>query len=513
VLRRAALGGLALSGGGVLLDVVNRSDAFAAATAAVVKHGGTMRVGVGGGSTSDTLDAHNPLVDTDIARVFQLYEPLVARDKNYALQNVLAESVEPGRDAKHWTVRLRRGLLFSNGRAVTADDVIFSLKRIVDPKNPKRGAAELDELVKGRMEKVDSRTVSLTLSRPNSEFPSALAEYYNGIVPADYDPKKPIGTGPFALKSFTPGRQSVMVRNPHYWRSGQPYLDQVVIVDIADDAARINALVSGQVEAIQGVPFNLVPQVEGSSKTKLLRGLTGNWTPLIMRTDVAPFNDARVRQAFRLIVDRNQMAKTVFAGHAEPANDVFGRWDPSYNHALKQREQDIDQAKSLLRKAGHSGLSVELTTGDLTTGTLAMAQVFQQQAKAAGVSVTLRTLDPGTFYGKGWLSYPFTQDYWYTRSYLGQVAQVTLKSASSNETHFANARYESLYRQARAQLKPGLRAEIIHAMQSLDWTLGGYIIPTFNDQLDAYSTKMAGFSPSRNGGPLGDYTFRNVSFR
>ena len=207
------------------------------------------------------------------------------------------------------------------------------------------------------------------------------------------------------------------------------------------------------------------------------------------------------------------MASTVFAGHAEPANDLFGRWDPSYDHSLPQRRQDIDQATSLLQKAGQAGLSVELTTGDLTTGTLAMAQVFQQQAKAAGVTVTLKNLDPGTFYGKSWLTYPFTQDYWYTRSYLGQVAQVTLKSSSSNETHFGNAPYEKLYQQARAQLKPGLRAEIIHAMQKLDWTIGGYIIPTFNDQLDAYSTTMAGFSPSRNGGPLGDYTFRTVYVR
>jgi peptide/nickel transport system substrate-binding protein len=513
VLRRAAVGGLALSGGGALLGVLDRSDALAATAAAVVKKGGTLRLGVGGGSTSDTLDAHNPQVDTDIARIFQMYEPLVARDQNYKIKSVLAESLEPGRDAKHWIVRLKPGLRFSNGRPVTADDVLYSIKRIIDPTNPKRGASALAELVKGRIQKVDRRTVRFTLSQPNSEFPSALGEYYNGIVPVGYDPKKPIGTGPFALQSFTPGRQSVMVRNPHYWRSGQPLLDRVVIIDINEDAARINALLSGQVEAISGVPANLVAQVRSNARLKLLRAKTGNWTPLIMRTDVAPFNDVRVRQAFRLIVDRNQMARTVFSGHAEPANDLFGRWDPSYNHALPQRRQDVERAKSLLQRAGRSGLTVELTTADLTTGTLAMAQVFQQQAKAAGVTVTLRTLDPGAFYGTSWLTYPFTQDYWYTRYYLGQVAQVSVKSAPYNETHFSNSRYEKLYLQARAQLKPRLRAEIIHEMQEIEWNTGGYIIPTFNDQLDAYSAKMGGFSPSRNGGPLGDYTLRTVYYR
>jgi peptide/nickel transport system substrate-binding protein len=231
-----------------------------------------------------------------------------------------------------------------------------------------------------------------------------------------------------------------------------------------------------------------------------------------MRTDVAPFNDVRVRQAFKLIVDRKQIAATVFSGHAEPANDLFGRWDPGYNHSLPQRHPDIDQAKSLLKAAGHSDLAVELTTADLSTGVLDEAQVFAQQAQGAGVKVNLRKVDPGTFYGKGWLSYPFTQDYWYTRYYLGQVAQVMLKSSPYNESHFHDARYEKLYLQARAELRKSRRAQIIHEMQAIEWRTGGYIIPTFNDQVDAYSTKVKGLTPSRNGGPLGDYTLRTVSF-
>jgi peptide/nickel transport system substrate-binding protein len=124
----------------------------------------------------------------------------------------------------------------------------------------------------------------------------------------------------------------------------------------------------------------------------------------------------------------------------------------------------------------------------------------------------VRKVDPGTFYGKGWLSYPLTQDYWYTRYYLGQVAQVTLKSSPYNETHFSDPRYEKLYLQARATLSGRRRAAIIHEMQAIDWRTGGYIIPTFNDQVDAYSTKVRGLAPSRNGGPLGDYTLRTVSF-
>jgi peptide/nickel transport system substrate-binding protein len=515
-LKGALAGGLVLGGGGILAACGGDDEPGAVGTTGAgqgtPKRGGVLRVGVSGGSTSDTLDAHNPLVDTDIARAYQLYEPLAVRDANYELELLLAESIEPGTSADKWTVRLKPDLVFHNGEPVTADAVVYSIRRIIDPDDPKRGAAALAGLSADRIRKVDDLTVEFMLSEPNAEFPSALGEYYNGIVPPDYDPENPVGAGPFKYESFTPGEQSEFVRNENYWRTGQPYVDSVVIVDIGEDTARVNALLGGQVEAINNLPFSQIAGVEGNNELALLSAETGNWTPLVMRVDAPPFDDARVRQAFRLIVDRTQIAEQVFGGQAQPANDLFARYDACYNSGLEQREQDIEQAQSLLAQAGRADLTVELTTSNLTLGIVETAQVFAEQAKAAGVTVNLRNVDPGVFYGDDWLTYPFTQDYWYMRYYLGQVSQSMLPSSPYNETHWENAQYQTLYQNALAELDEAKRCELIHEMQRMEWEEGGYIIPTFNNQVDAHSAKVEGFVPAKTGGPLGNYGFRQVYF-
>lgn len=488
------------------------ADTGAAQSTPAASTGGTLRVGIGGGSTSDTLDAHNPLVDTDIARAYQLYEPLAVRNAEYELELVLAESIEPAANADEWTVRLRDDLVFSDGRPITADDVIFSIQRIIDPDDPKRGAAALADIDAKAITKLDPLTIRFALTQANSEFPSALGEYYNGIVPVDYDPANPIGSGPFKYQSFTPGEQSEFVRNENYWQSPQPYADSLIIIDIGDDAARVNALLSGEVEAIANLPANQIPVVDGNGDLKLLAAETGNWTPFVMRVNAPPFDNPDVREAFRLIVDRQQIADQVFSGQAQVANDLFSRYDSCYNSDLPQREPDIEKARSLLAGAGQSDLTVELTTANLTLGIVESAQVFAEQAKAAGVTVVVRKVDPGAFYGENWLTYPFTQDYWYMRYYLGQVSQCMLPSSPYNETSFDDKPYQDLYAQARAELDETKRCDLIHQMQDIEWRTGGYIIPTFNNQTDAYSATVTGFVPAKTGGPLGNYGFKLVSF-
>ena len=150
-----------------------------------------------------------------------------------------------------------------------------------------------------------------------------------------------------------------------------------------------------------------------------------------MRVDQAPFDDVRVRQAFRLIVDREQMVQQVLSGHGSVANDLYARYDPVYASDLPQRQQDLEQAKSLLKQAGREGLSVELVTAPVFQGIVEAAQVFAEQAKGAGVNVKVRKVDSGTFYGDNYLRWPFAQDFWASRVYLSQVAQGDLPSRRS----------------------------------------------------------------------------------
>jgi peptide/nickel transport system substrate-binding protein len=219
-----------------------------------------------------------------------------------------------------------------------------------------------------------------------------------------------------------------------------------------------------------------------------------------MAIDMPPFTDNRVREAFRLMVDRQQMVEQVLSGYGTVANDLYSPFDPSYNHSLPQRQQDIEKAKSLLKQAGQEGMTVDLHTTNGAAGMVDSANVFATQAKAAGVTVNVHN-DPN-YYGDQYLKLAFSVDFWGTRNYLPQVANGSIPTAPYNETHWPpksgpGSNFLSLYSQALQQLEVSKQTPIIHEMQSLEYNYGGYIIPFFNDLVDAYSTKVQGFEPSK----------------
>jgi peptide/nickel transport system substrate-binding protein len=513
-LRGAAAGGALLLGGG-LLSACGVDPAVIAASSpepkGPIRSGGNLIVGSTGGGAQDSIDAHFATSDPDIARLNQLYEPLAVRDADFSLQLLVAESITPEKKPDVWTVRLRPGITFHNGQPVTADDVIFSLQRIINPKNPGTGAASIGYIDLKRTRKLDSRTVSIALQFPNVGFPDDVGQYFNGIVPVGYNPKNPVGTGPFKYKSFAPGQQSVFVRNADYW-NGPPYVDEVTIIDFVDDTAKVNALLSDQVHAITSLPAAQLTQVRGLPSLRDLISQCGAWQPFTMRVDKAPFNDVRVRQAFRLIVNRQQMIDQVLLGQGRVANDLYAPLDPAYDSALPQRHQDLEQAKFLLKQAGHSGLKVTLVTAPVYEGIVEAAEVFAAQAAGAGVNVNLDKTDTTTFYGPNYLKWPFAQDFWFTRNYIPQVEQGSLPNSPFNETHWADPSFQSLIRQAQGELDVGKRNDLLHAAQALEYERGGYIVWAFSNQLDAYSSQVEGFRPARSGLPLTNYGFGRVGF-
>ncbi|HWE09751.1 MAG TPA: ABC transporter substrate-binding protein [Solirubrobacteraceae bacterium] len=522
---RGALGSGAVLSAGALLAACGSSgnsssssassSAGSGASSGPIKAGGAISVGATGGGAKDTIDAHLPTADPDIMRCWNLYEPLAVRPPDFGpLQMMVAESLEPEHGkANSWIVKLRPGVEFHNGKTVAPEDVIFSLQRILDPKNPKVGAASIGYIDIKNIKKVSSSEIRIPLKIANATFPDDIGQYFNAIVPVGYDPAKPVGTGAFMYGSFTPGQQSVFKKFPNYWQSGKPYADQLTIIDFTDDTARVNALLGGQVLAVDNLPSGQIAQVQGTSGLKVLISQTGEWQPFTMRVDQAPFSDARVRQAMRLIVNRPQMVEQVLSGQGRIANDMYSPFDPAYDSSLPQRHQDVEQAKSLLKQAGHSGLAVQLTTAPVFQGIVQAAEVFAQQASAAGVTVKLQKLDSGTFYGSNYLKWTLAQDFWATREYLPQVAQGSLPSSPFNECHWADPTFIKYINEARATLDQTKRNEILRQAETIEYNSGGYIIPYFSNQIDAYSDKLTGFVEAKSGFPLGNYWFKNVGFK
>jgi peptide/nickel transport system substrate-binding protein len=358
----AAAGGLAAACGS---SSSSPSTGSSTGAAGAPKRGGNFRLGVTGGGSKDIMDGQNIITKPDQARLVSAFETLLLFNENYQLtNNGLAESVTQD-NPKQYTIRLRQGIEFQNGKTMTADDVVYSFQRIGTKANGLTGYAATATMDIAGIKKLDKYTVRLPLKSPDSTIPQTLGSYTFTVVPVGYQayPHPQIGTGAYKLKSFTPGQQSVHERNPNYWRTGEPYFDTVTITDFSSSPAQVNGLLGGQVDAMTDLPPSQVKVVQARSMGVLV-SKTGGWLPICMAIDMPPFDDVRVRQAMRLLVDRKGLLEQVFSGYGFIGNDLYAPFDPAYlaPPAVPQRQQDIAQAKSLLKAAGHANLSVDLHT-------------------------------------------------------------------------------------------------------------------------------------------------------
>jgi peptide/nickel transport system substrate-binding protein len=472
--------------------------------------GGDLKVGLTGGSGSDILDPHKGLTYLDTARAQSLYQPLLQLNTQAQPEFVLAEDISPHGSTSEWIIKVRKGITFHDGKPLTADDVIFTLRRIITGKLT--GATPLGPIDVKNLKALDKHTVKVPMTSPYGSFLDQLAYwYYLYVVPVGFDPKTPNGTGAFKYKSFTPGQRSVFVKNPDFWKAGLPYVDTLTIIDFSDSASVQNALSTGVIHGAGALEGPQITALKSNPGIRTVVSHTGAITPFTMRVDQAPFNDVRVRQAMRLLVNRPQLITSALNGDATVGSDVSSPYDPNYDTSL-HRVQDIAQAKHLLKQAGQENLTVQLVTSPVATGTVAMATVLQQQAKLAGVTINLKTVDPTTFFGPNYLRWTFSQDFYNYSPYLAQVAQSLLPTSPFNETHWHQPKYIKLYHQANATANAGTRKQIEHDMQQIDFNEGGYIIPAFIDALDAYSTKITGYSAAKVGQPLSDFDFEHYSF-
>jgi peptide/nickel transport system substrate-binding protein len=517
-LRGIAATGAAVGAGGLISGCGGSTPATGATASAGAgrKHGGNLKVGLSGSSGADTLDPHAGLTYLDSARAQSLYQPLLQLNAQAQTELVLAEEIT-AKTPTEWIIRLHPGITFHSGKPLTAQDVIYTFRRI---KTGNKGASfsggnSLGSMDLTGLKALDSRTVQVPFTSPYASFLDQLAYwYYLYIIPDGFNPatQKPDGTGPFVYQSFNAQQRSVFTRNPNFWQSGLPYVDTVTVIDFPDNTSLQDALTTGVIHAAGAFDGPELAALGTASGVKTVASRTGAITPFTMRVDQPPFNDVRVRQALRLLVDRPQLINSALDGYGVVAPDVFSPYDPDFNHSL-HREQDIPRAKSLLKQAGHENLTVTLVTSPAATGMVAMATVLAEQAKAAGVTINLNNVQSATFFGKNYLSWSFSQDFYNYSPYLAQVAQSMLGTASPfNETHTDVSMLTNLYNQANATLDQSARKQIEYEMQNYDFNEGGYILPAYIDALDAYSTKITGYSASAVGQPLSAFDFEKWSF-
>jgi peptide/nickel transport system substrate-binding protein len=507
-LRSAALGGTMLAVPGVLTAACGSSSPSPAPSGAQKpRYGGRLRVAMVGGSVT-TLDPGLAVAEIEAARATNLFDRLVNLKPDLSLEMDLAESMEPNANASVWTVRLRPGVEWHDGSPFTADDVLFSFRRMGAPNSTLFGASVMALVDLPGLKKVDRLTVRIPLKRPVSEFPVLFITPQMQITKnGQTDFTHPIGTGPFKYVSFSPGRQSVFARNPHYWQPGRPYVDELLLIDTSDPTARVNALLGGQVEAVDQLSYAEAKAQQGGGTIRVLVAQGSNMVPIYMATDMEPFTDVRVRQAMRLIAGRPQLIQTAQDGMGSLGNDLYGHGLPDYDTQLPQRHQDIGKAKSLLRAAGKSGLTVTLYSSSAAPGMLESATAFAQQARAAGVTIKVNNGPAGSYFGSQYLKQNFAQTQWLTVPMYNWIGQAIAPTAPFNETHWHNAKWDSLLQQAEATIDPGKRHELYYEMQKILWDEGGYLIWGFYPLLDGLSLKVHGVIPNP-ANELGNWQFK-----
>jgi peptide/nickel transport system substrate-binding protein len=510
--RQLGVGAAFLGIGGLAAACGSSSSATTTSPPASQKprRGGTLTAALTGGASSDSLVPFNPENPLDTARFYQLYNQLIGLDDQGVPALELATEISSNVQGTEWTIRLRDGITFHNGKDLEAEDVLYTLQQTVNPKAPQPGALVIERLDLGAAKILDKLTLRIPTHQPFAILQEALATGpFFFIVPVGFDPTHPVGTGPFRYESFTPGVQSVFTRNPDYWQPGLPHVDKVVINDFSDEASQVNALLAGDADLIQYLSSVSMPAIT-SGGAELLIAAGGGWTPFTMRCDQTPFNDVRVRQAMRLLVDRPEMLRQLFEGYGRIGNDLYSVEDPDYDHQLPQREQDLGHARSLLKAAGHENLTVTLVTSPISPGMVNAATILKQQAEGAGVTINLEQVPVTEFFGPNYTKWTFAQDWWTGYPYFTQVASGTLPAAPYNETHFYNPEFISLYEEGISTTNAVRRKEIAYEMQTIEYNTGGYIIPYFYPVIDAYAKKVMGTHTAATGQSFGNYDFKRM---
>jgi peptide/nickel transport system substrate-binding protein len=468
-----------------------------AGVAAEPKRGGSAKFGLAHGATTDTGDpAAYPDTATQVPFWGAMSNSLTEVDAKGNIQADLAESFESSDKSATWMFKLRKGATFHNGKDVTADDVIASYRHHMG-KDSKSAVKSVLASIKD-IKADDKSTVVFTLDGGNADFPYLTSDYHIPIMPANSDGtadwQSNVRTGAFTFVSWEPGVRAKLKRNPNYYESGKPYFDEVEFLSIADVTARVNALTTGEVHWISRPDLKTLNLLQRNPNIAITEVTGYGHYTFPMDITVAPFDNIDVRTALKWAINREEIAKKVFLGHAVPGND--NPIAPSVKFAIDPQPKyvyDVEKAKFHLKKAGLTTLKVDLSVADAAfNGAVDAAVLYQESAKAAGIDINIIREPNDGYFDNVWLKKPWCADYWSGRPTADWLFTVVYaKGATWNETKWANPRFNELLLAARGESDEKKRAEMYAEMQQLVHDDGSQIVIVFNNYVEAYSKKLA----------------------
>ncbi|GAB3299156.1 ABC transporter substrate-binding protein [Parasphingorhabdus pacifica] len=451
-----------------------------------------LRLAFSTAGTRESLDPHKGTLFVDQARAKALFDTLVGYADDMSVVPRLAESWEADATGTRWLIRLRPAR-FHDGRRVTAEDVLYSYRRIADPATSSAAAKNFNTVDFAASRTRSETELELVLRTPNFEFPSAWGAPCTEIVPAGTtDFSAPVGSGPFRFGEFQPGGTAVLTRFDGHW-SGAPKPPGLEFVPVEDESARVSALVSGQVHYAHDISANAARQLGNDQRTKLLAATTGTMQAVALKVDRPPFHDPRVMKAVLLGVDRRALVDIALSGQGEVGNDLFGKGIRFYPEDLPQRGRDIDRAKSLLRDAGAEDLEFELLTSNSDPYFESAASLIAEQLGEIGAAVTPRVRPSETYFSeikkKGVAAHTRTSSLPLT-TFLGQ--RMHGQAGSNNYTGYRSPEFDALYETALRTADESERARLLGEAQHLAHDASGLLVWGFSNWNVAVSADVEG---------------------
>jgi len=464
--------------------------------AATPKKGGHFKYGVAHGSTTDSLDPGTYENGMMTGTGYLYGNNLTIVNNKGKLEPELAESYESS-DAKTWVFKLRSGVEFHNAKTLTAEDVIASFNHHRGEESKSAGKGLLKAITSM---KADGNSVVFELDAANADFPYIVSDYHLLIKPSKdgkIDATDGLGTGGYVIEKFEPGVRTVAKRNPNYFKSDAAFFDSVEFISLIDLTARQNALMNGEVHAIDRVDPKTVALMARNPNIEILEKTGTLHYTFPMRVDAAPFDNFDLRMALKLAVNRQELVDKILLGHGALGNDhPISPATSFYAADIPQRQFDPDKAAEHYKKSGHSG-KIQLSTSDAAfAGAVDAAQLVAASAKQAGIDIEVIREPKDGYWSNVWNKKPWCACYWGGRPTSDWMyASAYVDSTEWNDTAWKSGdavkRFNELVIAARAELDEAKRAAMYKETQEILRDDGGALIPMFANYIMGVSKKVA----------------------
>ena len=487
-LRRAAALGVTTGFAG--------SSLMAGAEAPQPFKGGLLRAAMQGGGATDSLDPATWLSQVQHSFGQSWGEALTNVSPKGELVPRLAEEVDSSPDAVRWTFKLRKGIVFHNGKELDARDVVATLERHSDEES-KSGALGLMRGIQD-VRATGSHELVITTTEPNADLPFLLSDYHLVIQPngGKEAPDAGIGTGPYKVTEFRPGVRQRAERFADYWNPEEfGHAAEIEILVVNDPTARTAALQSGLVHMANRIEPRVADLVRTIPSVRVHNAAGRAHYVFLMHCNTPPFSDNDLRLALKYAIDREDMLDRILRGYGSLGNDFpISPSYPLFPEDIPQRHFDPDRAAYHYKKSGHRGPIVLRTSDVAFPGAVDAALLFKKSAARAGIELDVRREPGDGYWSEVWNKEPFCASYWSGRPTQDQMYSTAYTSnADWNDTRFFREDFDRLALRARGELDTDKRRQLYREMALMVRNEGGVLLPMFNDYIEATTDQVGGW--------------------